>query len=252
MKVKLHRAIPQDADRKTVAIKRQGCHWYACIEVMLPKPPALPKTGKAVGIDLGITTFAALSTGDKISGPRAQRRAQERIASLHRAVARKQKGSNRRRKALARLARARLHEARVRRDHHFKVARSLVNRFDLIAIENLDVGALGRSMLAKDVFDQGWAQFRSILSDKAEEAGRQMVLVNPRRTSQACSGCNRLVSKTLTVRIHSCSHCGLTLDRDVNAARNILRLGASQQDAAPAESPMRPFGAARLRVESSG
>jgi putative transposase len=150
------------------------------------------------------------------------------------------------------LARARLYEARVRRDHHFKVARSLVDRFDLIAIENLDVNTLGRSMLAKDILDQGWAQFRSILSDKAEEAGRQLVLVNPRSTSQTCSGCYRLVSKTLRVRTHSCSECGLMLDRDVNAARNILRLGASLQGTAPAESPLRLPGAARPHVESSG
>lgn len=235
VKAKVHRPIPEHAERKVVSLKRQGRCWYACVEVTAAKPKSLPATGEAVGVDLGITTFATLSTGEFIEGPRAQRRAEKRVARIQRDVARKQKGSNRRRKAVERLARARLHEARVRRDHHFKTARSLVERYDVVCIEDLHVKGLADSILAKDVRDQAWGQFARILADKAEEAGRLVVLVNPKNTSQICSGCERLVPKALGVRTHACS-CGLTLDRDVNAARNILRLGASQQPRSAAES----------------
>lgn len=239
VKVKMHRAIPQGADRKLISFKRQGRQWYACIEVMMSQPEPLPATGKAVGVDLGITTFAALSNGEKIAGPRPQRRAEKQVARLQRDVSRKKRGSRRRRKALQQLRCARLKEARVRRDHHFKVARSLVERFDLICIEDLNFKALADSTLAKDVRDQAWAQFASILADKAEEAGRLLVCVNPDNTSQMCSNCNEIVAKTLSTRMHSCA-CGLTLDRDVNAARNILRLGASRQRSAAAESSSTP------------
>lgn len=250
VKVKLHRAIPENAERKIVSIRRQGRHWYACIEVLLPKPDALPATGKVVGLDLGITTFAALSTGELIAGPRAQRCSEQRVARLQREIARKQNGSRRRRESVERLARIRLKEALIRRDHHFKVAHSLVERFDLICVEDLAVKGLADSKLAKDVRDQAWAQFTGILADKAEEAGRSLVLVDPKNTSQMCSGRGRIAPKRLSVRTHSCE-CGLDLDRDVNAARNILRLGASQQGSAPAESPT-TRGRARELVEPWG
>lgn len=240
VKVKQHRPIPVGAQRKVVSIKRQGRHWFACIEVLFPKPRPLPRTRKVVGIDLGIETFAALSTGELIEGPRAQRRAEAKVATLQRELARKRTESKRRRKAVRRLARARLREARVRRDHHFKVARSLVIRFDVIAIEALNVRGLVGGRLAKDCRDAAWGQFTSILADKAEEAGRILVLVNPRGTSRVCSGCQRTVAKTLSERRHLCSHCGLQLNRDINAARNVLRLGVSQQRVMAAESPSAP------------
>jgi putative transposase len=231
IKLKQHRAIPDSAERKKVEIKRHGRHWFVCLEVLVAKPESLPTTGRSVGVDLGITTFAALSTGELIEGPRAQRKAETRVADLSRALARKKRGSNRRRRAASALARARLKEARVRRDHQLKLAHRLVNEFDLIAIEDLNVKGLADSTLAKDVRDGAWGQFASILTDKAVEAGRSLVLVNPRNTSQTCSGCEYLPveKKTLSVRVHECVECGLVLDRDVNAARNILRLGGSQR-----------------------
>jgi len=122
-------------------------------------------------------------------------------------------------------------EAGIRRDHQFKLAHRPVREFDVICLEDLNVKGLADSTLAKDVRDAAWAQFTRILTDKAEEAGRQVVLVNPRNTSQRCSGCGALPAerKPLSVRKHVCGECGLRLDRDVNAARNILRLGESEQ-----------------------
>jgi putative transposase len=231
VKVKLHRQIPEGADSKKGEIKRQGRHWYVCVEALIAKPEPLAKTGESVGVDVGITSFAALSTGEIVKGPRAQRKAEARVADLSRALARKRRGSNRRRRAAAAVARARLKEARVRRDHQFKLAHRLVSEFDVICLEDLNVKGLADSTLAKDVRDAAWGQLTRILTDKAEEAGRSLVLVNPRNTSQQCSGCGNVpdVSKKLSIRTHQCGECGLTLDRDVNAARNILWLGGSQQ-----------------------
>jgi putative transposase len=241
IKLKQHRRIPKAALRKKVEIRRQGHHWYVCIEVITPMPAPLPKTGRSVGLDLGIAHFAAFSTGELIEGPRAQRREEHRVARLQRALARKQCGSTRRLKAAAKLAAARLKEARMRRDHQFKLARMLVERYDLIVIEDLEVQRLADGHLAKDVRDAAWGQFMRILADKAEEAGRQLVSVNPKNTSQMCSNCGALPAerKTLVQRVHTCCECGLQLDRDVNAARNILRLGVSQQRIAGCEISVR-------------
>lgn len=126
VKIRLHRPIPAVAELKVVTLKRFHRQWYACIEVTLPTPKPLPRTNQAVGVDLGITNFAALSTGELVTGPRAQRRAETRVAQLQRRVARRRKGSRRRRQAIESLAYARRKEARIRRDHHFKVASSLV------------------------------------------------------------------------------------------------------------------------------
>ena len=231
VRVKLHRSIPLGAERKKIELRRQGRHWYCCISVEMVMPRPLPATGRSVGVDLGITTFAALSTGELIEGPRAQRNAERRVAELSRRLARKLRGSSRRRSQAAALAAARLRESRIRRDHQFKLAKRLTDEFDLICIEDLNVKGLADGYLAKDCRDAAWGQFARILADKAEEAGRTLVRVNPRNTSQVCSGCGALpaVPKTLSVRTHECGVCGLVLDRDVNAAANILRLGASQQ-----------------------
>jgi putative transposase len=231
IKVKRHRPIPRGAVRKKVEIRRQRKRWFVCVEVLVPKPEPLPATGRSVGVDLGIVSFAALSTGEVIGGPRAQRRNGNRVAHLQRALARKQPGSSRRRKAVTTLGRARLKEARIRRDHHFKLACRLTREFDVICIEKLTVKKLAESRLAKNVRDAAWAQFARILADKAEEAGRTVVRVDPKDTSQMCCECGELPAerKTLSVRTHECAACGAVLDRDVNAARNILRLGESQQ-----------------------
>jgi putative transposase len=231
VKLKMHRPIPEVAERKKVDLKRHGNHWYVCVEVLMPRPEPLPAVGRNVGVDLGITNFAALSTGELFAGPRAQRQAEQRVAELARQLARKMVGSGRRGKAVAALARARRKEARVRRDHHFKLACRLTRDFDLICLEDLQVKALADSYLSKDVRDAAWRQFIDILTDKAEEAGRIVVLVDPRNSSQTCSDCGRLPAerKKLSARMHECRECGLRLDRDVNAARNILRLGESQQ-----------------------
>jgi putative transposase len=147
-----------------------------------------------------------------------------------RSVSRKKKGSGRRRKARAKVARLHEKTANQRRDFHHKQARKLVDAHALIAHEALNVGGIARSRLAKSTLDAGWAQFLRILSYKAEEAGTEVVAVNPANTTQVCSRCGALpeVKKALSDRVHSCL-CGYVADRDVNAARNILSLGRSDQ-----------------------
>ena len=114
---------------------------------------------------------------------------------------------------------------RIRLDFHHKTALNIARRFDSISVENLNIKGLARMRLAKQVHDAGWAQFMSILANKAESAGREFVAVDPRGTSQWCSGCGSVVRKSLGVRVHACPDCGLVLDRDVNAAKNIQSRG---------------------------
>jgi len=221
VKVKWHRQIPPEAKLCTVQVKRQGLRWYACFSLDEVPTVPLPATGRVIGVDLGISTFAALSTGEMIAGPRANRAGAKAVRRAQRKVSRRKRGSSRRRKAVVLLARQREREANRRRDHAHKTARMLVQRFDVIAVENLNVRGLAKGMLARDCNDQGWATFLAYLHDKAESAGREIILVNPSNTSQACSACGTLVPKTLGVRVHLCA-CGYRADRDVNAARNIL------------------------------
>jgi putative transposase len=224
VKVHWHREIPAEATIKTVTVKRQAGRWYVCLSLDGVAPKPAPKTGKAVGLDLGISTFAALSTGELIDGPRAHRAAAPSVRRAQRKVARRKRGSNRHRKAVALLARQRAAESNRRRDHAHKTARSLVDRYDTICVEDLNTRGLAAGMLARDVNDQGWGLFVSLLTEKAEEAARELILVDPKYTSQACSACGTIVPKALSVRVHSCS-CGYTADRDVNAARNVLARG---------------------------
>ncbi len=228
IKVRWHRPLPRDADLRTVTVRRHARHWYVGFALDRPKPAPLAATAQSVGLDLGITTFAALSTGDLLTGPRALRAAQRRLRVAQRCVSRRVRGSYRRRKAG--LLVARLHERirNLRRDHAFKLANDLVRRFDVIYVEALNLKGLARSRLARDVHDQGWGVFRTILTDKAAEAGRSVIALDPRNTSQVCSACGALAPKPLAERWHRCP-CGYQVDRDVNAARNLYRLGEGRQ-----------------------
>ena len=150
---------------------------------------------------------------------------------LNRKLARQKKGSTNWRQTAARLARLHGKIANQRRDFWHKMTRQLVNQYDLICIENLTLGFMTANRhLALSAHDAALGEFRNMLAYKAEEAGRQVALVPPQHTSQMCSGCGRLVAKSLSERVHQCDACGLELDRDVNAARNILTLGLSVCD----------------------
>jgi putative transposase len=231
VKVKPHRPIEGRLKQVSIVLDGDG-HWYACMCCDEVPIRPLPNTGNSVGVDVGITTFAALSDGELIENPRHRERAQASLCRAQRVVSRRRsKHSNRRRKAVAALSAAHAKVQRSRLDFHHKVSLGLVSRFDCIAVEDLNIKGLARGRLAKQVNDAAWAQFLRILASKAECAGRELIRVNPRGTSQICSECGAEVRKDLGVRVHDCPHCGYRADRDVNAARNIHRLGHSLRGA---------------------
>ena len=212
---------------KTVTLKRDVCgDWFvsfSCDEVPLR---LLPPTGEDIGCDLGLESFMATSDSRFVANPRYYKKAESSLARSQRKVSRRKKGSSRRRKTVRVLAHKHRKVARSRKDHQTKLAVWLVRNFDMLAFEKLNVLGLSRGMLSKGVHDASWGRFLSILSFKAIEAGRRLLLVDPNGTSQRCSRCNHVpaVKKTLKDRIHHCSQCGLRIHRDTNAAINILKL----------------------------
>jgi putative transposase len=219
---------------KTVTLRRDRCgDWwviFACEDV--PARP-LPDTGRAAGVDLGLESFLTTSDGESVSNPRYLRAADAHLKRMQRRVAKRKRGGSRRRKMVRTLARQHRRVESARRDFHFKTALELVRRYDHIAVEDLNVRGLSRSALARSVNDAGWAQFLGILAFKAEEAGRRISVVDCRGTSQVCSGCGCEPDerKSLAVRVHRCTHCGLVLHRDHNAAVNILTRARAEPSA---------------------
>ena len=218
VRLHLHRSLPSKP--LSCQVKRDAKGWCALL-VCEVEAETLAATGQSVGLDLGVTSFAALSTGETVPGLKASRRARAKARRRQRALARCKRGSRSRCKAKSRIARLHLHTANARRTHQHQLAARLVRENDLIAIENLNVKGLARGMLAQDVHDAGWASFTTLLSEKAERAGRTLVKVDPRHTSQTCPGCGSIRPKTLAQRAHRCD-CGCVLDRDVAAAQVIL------------------------------
>jgi putative transposase len=230
-RISVHWSRPIEGTPKTITISREADGWYVaicCAEV--PTQP-LPPTGQETGIDLGLESFATLADGTMLHNPRCYRKAEAHLRRCARRVARRKKGSHRRKKAVKLLARAHQHIRNQRRDFHHKTALSLVRQYDVIYHEDLQVYNMVRNRhLSKSISDAGWSTFLTILAFKAVGAGKRVVAVPPAFTSQTCSGprCGTVVVKGLSVRWHTCPACGTSLHRDHNAALNILRLGQEQ------------------------
>jgi putative transposase len=220
VKVVWHREMPLDAKLGHAIISRKAGKWFVCFQAEFDAELAA-KSGPAVGIDLGLNSLLATSEGETIQAPRFARKAAASLRRHQRALARCQRGSNRRRKAKARLAAASAKVANQRRDCAHKLSRSLVSRFSLIAFEDLNLTGLARGMLARSVHDAAWNQLVQFTRYKAEGAGTKVVLVDPRGTSQECPDCGAIRAKRLSERRHVCA-CGCDLDRDVAAARIVL------------------------------
>jgi putative transposase len=218
IKVKLHRPI--EGQIKTLTIKREAGRWFAIFSVEGSAAP-LPASSAEIGIDVGLNSFAALSDGTEIPNPRHYRNAEARLRRCQRKLARRKKGSNRRRKAVRELQRVHVHVRNQRADFQHKLSRQLVNQYGLIAVEDLNMKGLAGGMLAKSVHDAGWNAFIQMLSYKAASAGRVLVKVDPRGTSQTCV-CGARAPKTLADRRHDCPACGLSANRDHVSARVIL------------------------------
>lgn len=218
-----HRRV--DGEIKTCTIRCIRHKWYVCLSCEVG-PELLPPSAGEIGIDVGLKTFASLSNGENIANPRFFRRNEKALAKAQRKLAKQVRGSHKRRKAKKVVSR--IHERVRNRRHDFvhQTARKIVNRYGVIAVEKLNVkGMVKNHCLAKSISDASWSMFRNVLSQKAARAARTYAEVNPAYTSQTCSGCGHIAKKSLSQRQHDCQMCGLSLDRDTNAAINILSVG---------------------------
>jgi putative transposase len=217
---------PIEGTPKTVTISREADGWYVILSCADVPAQPLPATGNETGIDVGLKVFLITADGLVVDNPRHYRRGEKKLAKAGKRVSKRKKGSKRRGKTVSQLQRAHQTVKRQRADFHHKTALNLLRQYDTIYLEDLRVANMVRNRhLAKSISDAGWAQFRTILEGKAAYAGRRVVAVPPAYTSQDCSGCGASVPKSLSVRTHVCTSCGLVLDRDENAARNIQAAG---------------------------
>lgn len=229
IKIKLHRPVVGTV--KTLTIQRDAVgNFYACFSCII-EPTPLPPTPEVVGIDLGLTTFVYLSNGEKIERQRWMKIDADDIARLQRKKEQFAKGSPERRKVIRALNHAYQRSVNRRNNFSHQESRKLVNRYQFIAFEKLDIADMqadGNKVINRGIADVAWGQLVHHTTYKAESAGRVVVLVNPRGTTQECSGCHAIVPKDLSVRIHDCPHCGLKLSRDLNAALNVLSRGLAR------------------------
>jgi putative transposase len=225
LKLHLHRPLPDDADIRSCVFRRDGRGWHVCLQIAVTTAEKR-SVASAVGVDLGLNVFAYCSDNVIIPNPRVALRAEKELRRRQRALARCKRGSNRRDKVRARVARLHRKIAHTRNTWLHQQSSALVKRADLIAVEDLKVSNMVRHpSLARSISDASWSQFVSMLDYKAEKAGSYLIRVDPRNTSQKCSGCGERAPKSLAVRTHACASCGLVIDRDHNASLNILRAG---------------------------
>jgi putative transposase len=255
VKVTAHRAVQGRV--KTIQVRREGRRWMlvlSCDEVPVRRRKP---TGEPVGVDVGITDFAVTSNGEHVANPRPGRRAAGRLAAAQQVLARKKRGSNNRRAARDTVAARHRKVANQRRDFHHQTATGLVARYDVIAVEDLKItnmlrraeprpdpdspgaflpnGAAAKTGLNRSISDAGWGAFVAILRAKAEEAGRTVVDVDPRHTSDRCEACGHAAKENrLSQAVFRCRSCGHQAHADEHAARNILRAGLARLAAAQA------------------
>jgi putative transposase len=221
VRVRWHR--PLEGRVKTVRLVRKAAHWYACFACEI-EPHQLPATGRDVGVDVGIKSLLTTSDGSTFENPRWYRAGQQRLRVLQRRVSRRTKDGKNRRKAVLQLQRHHNTISSRRKDFLNKVAHALIMNHDRIALEDLRITNMVKNRhLAKSILDAGWGYLVQRLTSKAAEAGRVVCLVNPAYTSKRCSRCDAVfLGFDLAMRWVECSACGLSLDRDHNAALNIL------------------------------
>lgn len=229
IKVKWHRPLPAGAKIKRLYLKRSCERWYVTFLLDLPaiQPPRHP--GPPVGLDLGLHWLVALSDGRRVGNPRWYRAAETRLAAAQHRLSQHQLHSHRWQKQRRQVARLHARIANQRRDFQHKLSRQLASTYALVALEDIEVIRMARSTLAKSIHDAGWGQFLALLAYKVDSTGSRLVVVDARNTSQLCSQCRTRVAKGRNDRVHACPVCGLVLDRDVNAARNILQFALSTE-----------------------
>ena len=247
--VRVHQHRPVQGRVKTISLKREGRRWYVVLSCDDVPACPLPAAGREVGVDVGVARFATVSDGEIIASPRFTRESADELAAAQRSLARKNRGSANRRRAKAKVAQVHRRIRNRRADFHHKTARALVRECDVIALEDLRIANMVRSAsgtlekpgtnvaaksgLNRSILDAGWGQFTSILIGKAEEAGRRIVLVDPRHTSINCHQCGARCTRPRQETVICPEHGAI--DADVNGAINIASragLGSGQAHAA--------------------
>ena len=226
VRVTLHRHVTGAIKRATVI--RDIDQWF--VALLVEEVPDVVRSGDGkIGVDTGISKLVALSDGTLIDNPRFLNTSLERIKSLQRCLSHKKRGSSNREKAKLSLAKAWRQARRQRDDFAHKLSDQLTKENRVIIFEDLKIQNMVKNhSLASAIMDAAWGQLRRLTAYKAERRGGRVILVNPGGTSQKCSGCGEMVPKELSERVHDCPRCGLVMDRDVNAARNILERGLEQ------------------------
>jgi len=248
IKIRLHRALR--GTPKAITVKREGRRWWLSIRCVDVEAQPLPPTGRAIGIDMGVCALVATSDGELVTEGRFGARAQHRLSEAQRALSTKARGSGHRRRAAEAVGRAHRRVSNQRKDLAHQLSRRLVNDHDLIAIEDLKVssmlrrakprpddkggfcanGASAKTGLNRSISDAGWGMLRSYLAYKAEEAGRELIAVDPRHTSVRCSCCGHIAPENRVSQAEfRCQGCGHVAHADVNAACNILWAGRAQR-----------------------
>ena len=219
IKVHLHRPLP-NTDIRSCTFTKDADGWYVSFQIEI-EPNLLPKTGRHIGIDMGINSLAVLSNGEQISNIRTTERLAKELRIRQRAVSRCKKGSKSRKKKVKQVSLLHLKIRNTRNTYLHQVSARLVKDYDLIAIEKLNIKGLAAGMLSREVHDASWGKLVNFLRYKAAKAGGAIIEVDPRFTSQTCPKCGNVAKKELRQRVHSCP-CGSVLDRDVAAAKVIL------------------------------
>lgn len=230
-KFKLFLSRTIEGDIKTITIRRSSASkWFVSFSCDNVPVKEVSETIAEIGIDVGIKSFCVDSDGNQIQNPKYFRQSEKLLRRRQRSLCKKVRGSDNRKDARLLVAKAHEKVANQRKDFLHKLANFYIEAYQTIYIEDLNInGIIKNRHLSKSISDSSWGTFFNFLSYKAEGAGREIIKVPPHNTSQVCSRCGEKVPKSLSVRIHQCPFCDISLDRDLNASINILRLGQSRQ-----------------------
>jgi putative transposase len=225
MPVIMHRPFPDGFELKTATLVKKADGWYVAVSLeddSVPTPKPIDDIKNAVGVDLGLKSFLVTSEGEIVEVQQHYRKTQKHLARQQKRLARKEPGSINSLHQKEKISRIHQRIGRKREIFHYTVAHQLVKKYDLIAVEDLNIKGLARTRLAKSIYDVAWGKFLTIMETVALRSGVHFVKVSPHNTTVNCSRCGTKVPKTLSVRLHECPKCNLEMDRDENAANNVL------------------------------
>ncbi len=228
MPVVMHRPFPDGFELKTATIVNKPDGWYIAVSLednSVPTPKPIDEIKSVVGVDLGLKSFLVTSEGEAVDVQQHYRKTQKHLARQQKRLAKKEPGSVNAHKQKEKISRIHQRIGRKREIFHYNIAHQLVKKYDLVVVEDLNIKGLAKTRLAKSIYDVAWGKFLTIMEAVALRSGVHFVKVSPHNTTVNCSRCGTKVPKTLSVRLHECPKCNLEMDRDENAAINILYKG---------------------------